>query len=111
MHSIPGFDLVYNDPWRLFEFDKLAHMVLFAGFVLTQIIAYRKQIALRKLRNHAKKYAVVIALVYGALIEFFQSQFFFLRTSDPVDFLANAIGVFLGLALFRLIYGSELSRI
>ncbi len=74
MHSIPGFDLVYHNPWRLLEFDKLAHMALFAGFVLTQIIAYRKQIAFRKLRNHAKKYAVLISLMYGGLLEFYQGE-------------------------------------
>jgi len=107
MHSIPGYDLVYDDPWRLFEFDKLAHMVLFAGFVLTQTVAYRKQVSVRTLNRNPRRWAVSIALVYGAGLEIMQGAMFVSRTSDPLDFLANAMGAFLGLFLFRLIYGPD----
>lgn len=107
MHSIPGYDLMYDDPWRLFEFDKLAHMGLFAGFVLTQVVAFRKQVFLRGLNRYAGRWAVVIALVYGAGLELMQGQLFISRTSDPLDFLANAMGAFFGLLLFRLVYGPD----
>ncbi len=110
MHGIPGSELIYKDPWRLFRFDKMAHMALFAIFVVTLNIGFRKQSHFRRPRIHARKFSVVVAIVYGGLLEFSQSHLFEKRCTDPIDFLADMIGAFGGLILFRLIYGKELLR-
>jgi glycopeptide antibiotics resistance protein len=105
MHSIPGYDLVYNDPWRLLSLDKLAHMALFSAFVVMLIVAFRKQVTFRTLRTSARLWAVGIAMVYGSSLEFFQGQYFMMRTTDPLDMAANTIGAVIGLLAFRIIYG------
>lgn len=110
MHGIPGCDLVYRDFWQSLTFDKLAHVALFAVFVMTQVVAFRKQVVFRTLRQSARLWALCIALVYGALLEFLQSVFFFMRSYDPIDLIANGIGAFVGLLTFRLIYGPQFVR-
>lgn len=110
MHSIPGFDIRYEDPWQIFKFDKLAHVALFAVLVITSVVGFRKQVYIRGLRAYPRFWAVSFALVYGGLLEYYQGALFVQRASDPVDFLANSLGVLVGLLSFRVIYGKELSR-
>ncbi len=110
MHSIPGLDITYDDPWQLVKFDKLAHMGMFAVLVLTIMVAFRKQGYSRTLRNHARKMAMLMSITYGGILEYFQGSLFPQRVTDPMDFVANTLGVFLGIVLFRIVYGRELSR-
>ena len=110
VYSIPGFDLSYQDPWKLIRFDKLAHSGLFAILVLTLITGFRKQTAIRGLRMHAKKNALIFAVVYGGVLELYQGRLFVERSSDIMDFIANVLGALLGLILFRMIYGRELAK-
>lgn len=111
LYAIPGFDLVYTDAWDLLTFDKLAHMFLFAVLVNLLMVSFRKQFRVRTFRIHARKWSLFIAISLGALLEFMQGTYFVMRTSDPMDFLANTLGAFSGLLLFRLVYGKELSRV
>ncbi|MDZ4823147.1 MAG: VanZ family protein [Flavobacteriales bacterium] len=110
MHSIPGFDLAYRDPWQLLRIDKLAHAGMFAAFVAMLMVAFRKQDRYSGIRIHAQKISVLISISYGGLLELYQGQLFVERTSDLHDFAANTIGAFLGLILFRMVYGHELAR-
>jgi VanZ family protein len=106
LHTIPGYDLRYEEPFALLRADKVAHVVLFAAFSVSLIVAFRKQVLQLSVRRNPAKWAVAVALIYGALLELYQGRYCFLRESDPVDFVANTLGVLLGVFLFRLIYGS-----
>lgn len=110
LHCIPGFDLKYRDPWQLLRMDKLVHMGMFAMFVVMLMAGFRKQDRFRTLRLHSRKWSLLISIVYGGVLEFVQGTFFLERTTDVYDFVANTIGSFLGLFLFRIIYGSELAK-
>ena len=110
-HSVPGTDLVYDDPWELFRIDKLAHASMFAVFVVMLMVAFRKQDVSRTLKFHARKWSTIVACSYGAMLEFYQGYCYTGRTTEVLDFVADSIGCLLGLLLFRFIYGSELARV
>ncbi len=105
VYSIPGGDLIYEDIWSFFRFDKFVHVGVFALWVVMLIIAFKKQGTNRYLKNNARIVAFFIALAYGGLLEYFQSKWFLERATDPFDFIANMVGAFVGLALFRMVYG------
>lgn len=105
VYSIPGGDIVYQDLWSLLKFDKLVHMGIFALWVNMLIVAFKKQSTSRPLKQNARLVAVSFALAYGGILEFYQSKWFIDRTTDPYDFIANTLGAFIGLLVFRIIYG------
>lgn len=105
IYSIPGGDIQYVDLWSLFKFDKLVHIAVFALWVNMLIVAFKKQSTSRPLRNNARTIALLLALAYGGFLEYIQGRVFIDRASDPYDFIANTLGAFLGLLVFRLIYG------
>lgn len=111
LYSIPGFDLTYEEPWDLLRLDKIAHMGMFAMMFFVLMVAFRKQGEFRRLKFHARKFSLVITILYGAVLEFYQGAFFVERTSDLIDFFANTIGAFMGIILFRIIYGKELAKV
>ncbi len=101
--KIPNFNL-----WQLFTADKLAHTLIFTVFIFLLIIGFKKQYTFQKLRYHAKKTAFIIALLYGIFLEIMQYLFFTSRVADVNDIIANISGCFIGLLMFRWVYGSEL---
>lgn len=105
VYSIPGEDLVYVDLWAFFRFDKFVHVMVFAIWVVTLIVAFIKQGSNRQLKNNARTIAFLLALAYGGALEYFQAKLFVGRTTDAMDFIANIIGALTGILLFRLIYG------
>jgi len=111
LYSIPGFDLSYEEPWDLLRLDKIAHMGLFAVMFLVLMVAFRKQGSYSRLKFHARKFSLILTLLYGAVLEFYQGAFFIERSSDLLDFIANSVGAFLGILLFRILYGKELARV
>ncbi|NJM78584.1 MAG: VanZ family protein [Flavobacterium sp.] len=66
--------------------DKIVHFLFYFIFVLFWSRAF-KSISLRKLLV-----IVLIAIVYGIIIEVLQSMFTVSREADVYDVLANAIG-------------------
>ena len=85
-------------------------MAVFTLFTATLITGLRRQNRSTRANARAKSVAFTIAIAYGALLEVGQGWLMQDRTPDFFDFLANVLGVFFGLILFRLIYGPELSR-
>jgi len=107
VYSIPGGDIVYQDIWSLFRFDKFVHVAVFAMWVNVLIVAFKKQGTNRYLKTNARIVALFFALAYGGLLEYYQSKWFIDRTSDSMDFVANTMGAFAGLGLFRIVYGKS----
>lgn len=73
--------------------DKLVHWLAFA--VLTLVMLWdSKKVGLRSWQMWTL--AVVFPLLYGGLIEVLQKHFFYPRTGEWGDWLADSIGVLVG---------------
>ena len=78
--------------------DKWAHFLVFAVlfFLWAQALSVKNQISRLSLK-------IVFALLfYGIIIEVIQDNWYFSRTGDLMDVLANTIGILLGLIVFQL---------
>ena len=110
LYAIPGSELRSLSFWEVFGADKIAHMVVFALFGLILRVGMRRQTRFPGMTHRSYWLSFLIVVAYGGILELFQGVLFVERTSDLLDFIANTIGAVLGLLLFRLIYGRELSR-
>lgn len=104
LYAIPGTDMPSNGFWEVLSLDKVGHVSIFAVLCCALIVAFRRQMQSSWLRKEAIPLAVGSALILGGVLEWFQGQAFQGRTSDLLDFVANAFGCFLGVLIFRFIY-------
>lgn len=84
-----------------YHIDKLVHAFLFAVFFLLLFRAFRKQAGASVQRRQALQLSILIAVVYGALTEVLQEVTGGGRSGDPLDFLADTVGVLLATALLH----------
>lgn len=98
---IPGKDLPRED---LMNSDKAFHVVMFAILSFQVAVGLKRQTRFRKLRHYAEKFSAVFGIVYGAITEVIQGLFVQGRQADLFDFVANVVGVMIGLFIFRGIY-------
>ncbi|MGB3619559.1 MAG: VanZ family protein [Catalinimonas sp.] len=89
--------------WEAFAFDKSAHLFVYAVLVLLTVVGFKKQHAYIRFRLRAVPYALLIAFVYGLVLEVIQS-FIPSRHFEWYDLLANTAGCLLGALLFFFIY-------
>ncbi|NET33617.1 MAG: VanZ family protein [Cyanothece sp. SIO1E1] len=87
--SIPGNEL---PSVQIVSLDKFIHAGLFAVF------------AILWLRDRPKspqriKWVIIGGIAYGILTEFYQDWFTVGRSADPLDAVANTIGLVLGIGL------------
>ena len=101
-------DLPNVGVWDWLGFDKFIHAGMFAVFVLSIVVCLRKQVRIDSLRKNSKRIALVIGIVYGALIEGLQYLLDTGRAAELEDIVANTVGCILGIYFFRLIYGKSL---
>jgi len=107
LYGLPGHDFPDLSFWELLSFDKFIHAFMFAVLVLLLIVGFKKQYSFIGLRYDSIKIAVIVAFIYGSLLEFFQEILFVERYSDWLDFTANSAGCLLGVAGFYLVYGKQ----
>ena len=91
LYSIPGYKILYEEPFDLIRLDKLAHFTMF--FVQTILLFcsfffYKNSSGW----SHKASRAFIAALIYGAILEASQSSLFIQRTTDINDFIANSAG-------------------
>lgn len=91
--------------WGVVGADKIAHASIFAIFVTIMSVGFRRQSTSFTLRTRAVIVAVIIASIYGAILEGIQGMVFVKRTTDIIDLMANITGAFAGIVIFRIIYG------
>lgn len=95
LHSIPGS----SDPdfsFTFFHLDKLIHIILFMLGVYFFAIAYKeKQIKMFLIP------LIISFISYGGFLEIMQSVIFKNRFSDIYDWIADIIGVFIGVLIFH----------
>jgi VanZ family protein len=100
--GIPGKDIPHISFLELLSFDKLVHAGIFFVLVLLAIRGFLLQSTITFLQANARVLAVVFCIVYGGLLEIMQGTLFQERSADVFDFIANSIGVLLGLGLYRI---------
>lgn len=96
LHAIPGSDLAVIQFDDLFQIDKLFHAIVFAIGVWLAAKPMQRQYPKRW-----QRFTVVSYLLYGALLEVCQGAFFSGRQADVLDWIADAVGVFLAMWIVR----------
>ena len=106
MYGISVNDVPTSD---VLSFDKIAHIGLFMLNTHFWSVSLRKQFVYEKWNKNALFIAISISLVLGVFLELFQGMFFAGRTTEVLDIIANIAGAFLGLIMFRLLYGKKIT--
>lgn len=94
--SIPGRDIPHA---ALFEFDKLLHVGIFVVFAWLWMRAVD---SITRLRAGG---VFAFGVIFAIMSEVYQGMLPFERSADPMDALADTIGIVLGIALFYLLPG------
>ena len=82
--------------------DKVAHVVMFAGFGFLSIWGYREPFE-QKDKNEKRKsliFTLLVSIVFGALTEVMQETICINRTGSVYDFIADVIGSVFGISFF-----------
>ena len=92
--------------WEWLGPDKIVHIVMFAIFAFSVVFGYRKEYCERDkaYRVNLQWIALLLSILYGALIELLQTYIFIGRYGNVYDFIADVIGCFLGVFIFKLIF-------
>ncbi len=77
---------------------------MYGGLVLLASIGIRKQYTFDVLRFLPELFAIVFGISFGIVMELLQLGFMTDRYFDMLDILANIIGSFAGVILYRLLY-------
>ncbi len=87
--------------------DKVAHVLMYAGFAFACIWGYRKQFVSNDLsyKKRAIFLTTLISITYGGLTEIMQETITVLhRSGDWRDLIADSIGTGLGILIFYLFF-------
>lgn len=96
LHAIPGSDIPKIDFADFFQLDKLIHAAIFSiGIYLFAIAIVEQQ------KKHFLSYLTVSFIAYGLLLEVLQDLIFIQRSTDLLDWLADTIGVLIGVLIFK----------
>jgi VanZ family protein len=91
---IPGKDLPNSNIWQI---DKVVH------FALYLILAYLLFASAANRLHKTQLILLAISMIYGFIIECIQDFFLLDRFFDWNDVLANSVGAFIGVVVFRLV--------
>jgi VanZ family protein len=87
--------------------DKVAHVIMYAGFAFACLWGYRKQFVSNDLsyKKRAILLTILISIAYGGLTEIMQETITILhRSGDCRDLIADSIGTGLGVLIFYLFF-------
>ena len=87
--------------------DKVAHVIMYAGFAFACLWGYRKQFVSNGLayQKRAIFLTILISIAYGGLTEIMQETITVLhRSGDWRDLIADSIGTGLGVLIFYLFF-------
>ena len=95
---MPGISLPESF-WDFISMDKIAHIGVYAIQTFLLLIGLSKQIP-----NDTQRVAIIaliISILYGIMMEAMQYTFFPYRYFEYLDIIANIIGSFTGLLIFK----------
>lgn len=85
---------------KLFSFDKLGHLMMYAGFTFVLLLDTSSLTGLRNPRRLLYLIGIAIPLSLGAITEILQTVLFSPRAAEWGDFLSDTAGVFVGWLAF-----------
>lgn len=101
--GLPGsFVPEFETFWEWLGPDKIAHLIMFGGFVVATVWGYRNKI--KDDNNFRKKLilrVLIIAVIFSALTEVMQKYLIPGRYGSWFDFYADVIGVIIGFFILR----------
>lgn len=105
--SIPGNEFSDHSSWiskimALPFADKVVHMGLFGSLALSLFFHFEMLAHSIYQTNRAKAIALIICILYGIGMEYYQKFFVPNRGFEVLDMLADAIGALCALPLFEL---------
>lgn len=109
MCSIPGKDIPSVGWLQILNPDKWVHAAIFMIQYLLLMFAFSKVYVEKFWLFSEHWWAVTLSLLYAALTEVYQHVFLPDRYGDVYDFIANAVGVLLGVWLYYR-YGERILR-
>ena len=98
LSAMPGISLPESF-WDFISMDKVGHLGVYGIQTFLLLFGLSKLIS-----NDAKKVvviALIISILYGILMEAMQYTFFPYRYFEYLDIIANIIGSFTGLLIFK----------
>ena len=101
---VPGSELPEMSFWELLTFDKVMHIFMYGVFAFKTMMAASKQNSIWWMRRWAGVFTIAVVSLFGVSIEIMQETLLPDRYGDWVDVLANTIGVFSGLYIFRAVF-------
>ncbi len=100
LSTMPGVNLPETF-WDILSWDKLAHAIVYAIQCMLILWGGHKAKAATSLSQRLIIIALTISGAYGILMEIVQYSFFPNRYFEVQDIIANIIGSFIGLYLYR----------
>ena len=103
--GLPGS--LFPRPKPTIGLDKVAHVIMYAGFAYACLWGYRKQFVSNGLayQKRAILLTIIISIAYGGLTEIMQETITVLhRSGDWRDLLADSIGTVIGVLVFYLFF-------
>ena len=98
---LPGNKLPAENSFTYaFKVDKIVHILLFFILVYTLLLYFKKSNEKYLKNKRVQIISIIICIVYGIFLEFFQKLFVPSRSFDIADILADAIGAVFGLLFF-----------
>ena len=94
--SIPGSLFPGHGLFRIPQLDKIAHVGLFGGLVFTWCLYLYFRKSPPAISFATAGLVVLLALVYGIALEFFQKNFIPNRSFDRGDIIADLAGSLIG---------------
>jgi VanZ family protein len=103
--SMPGSD-IQGRGWMSFILhlpfaDKIIHMGLFGSLALSLFFHFEQYSKASFQSTRIKALSLILCIVYGIGMEFYQKYFVPSRSLDVIDMLADAIGALVALPFFN----------
>jgi VanZ family protein len=95
--------------WDWLEPDKAIHLLMFGIFAFLIMWGHRMPYRDTSRRVRIFVIALILGEIYAGLTEILQDVLFVGRDGNVFDFMANTVGVLLGIGLFHLLYKNRIN--
>lgn len=87
--------------------DKLVHFTFYSVATLLGVLSLKEFFTVKRVKILIVWWLVVFLIAYGIIIEVLQSAITVTRSAEFLDFVANTIGVFVGLFVAKQLFLKE----
>jgi len=101
LSGLPSSNFPELSFWNFLTFDKFAHALFYAIFVVLVAIGEVKHHRFSSKRSMSIIKGFTVGMVFGLLMEIFQAFVFIDRSADWADVVANTFGCLIGVIYFK----------